>query len=174
MDDLGVIGPAAYAAAYAYLWDDSAALARQLSTFSSASFANLVERADNSLWVAQVDGSIVGFLTMVAGSANPVTSLSNGAEIPRIYLLPGAQGLGLGRQLLDAAIRQARQEQLGHVWLDVMASAQQARRAYQRWGFSELGPKTFSKPVRTGLAEMMVLIKHLDQRDTAVGSNTIG
>jgi ribosomal protein S18 acetylase RimI-like enzyme len=162
IDNLGVIGPAAYAVAYAFLWDDSAALARQLATFSAESFANLLERADTRLWVAEVDRSIVGFLTMVVGSMNPITDLPNGAEIPRIYLLPGAQRLGLGRQLFDSAVRKAREEKLGHVWLDVMASAEHARRAYLRWGFSELGPRTFNKPVKTGFADMMVLIKHLD------------
>jgi ribosomal protein S18 acetylase RimI-like enzyme len=162
IDNLGVIAPAAYAAAYGYLWDDSAALARQLATFSAESFANLLERADTRLWVAQVDRSIVGFLTMVVGSANPITDTPNGAEIPRIYLLPGAQRFGLGRQLLDSAVREAREEKLGHVWLDVMASAEHARRAYLRWGFSELAHRTFNKPVKAGFADMMVLIKHLN------------
>jgi ribosomal protein S18 acetylase RimI-like enzyme len=162
IDKLGVIAPAAYAAAYGYLWDDSTALARQLATFSAESFANLLERADTRLWVAQVDRSIVGFLTMVVGSANPITDMANGAEIPRIYLLPGAQRFGLGRQLLDSAVREAREEKLGHVWLDVMASAEDARRAYLRWGFSELGPRKFNKPVKAGFADMMVLIKHLN------------
>ena len=91
IDNLGVIAPAAYAAAY--LCDDSAALARQIAAFSAEFFANLLERADTRLWVAQVDRWIIGFLTMVVGSANPITDLPNGAEIPRIYLLPGAQGL---------------------------------------------------------------------------------
>jgi ribosomal protein S18 acetylase RimI-like enzyme len=158
---LGIIGPAAYAAVYGYLWDDSAALARQLATFGAEAFAKLLERADARLWVAQLDASILGFLTMIIGSANPITEEANGAEIPRIYLLPGAQRLGLGKQLLNSAIAQARDENLGHIWLDVMASAEHARTAYLKWGFSELGLRKFEKPVKSELAEMVVLIKHL-------------
>jgi diamine N-acetyltransferase len=158
---LGIIGPAAYEAVYGYLWDDSAALARQLATFGAEAFAKLLERADARLWIAQVDASILGFLAMVVGSANPITREANGAEIPRIYLLPEAQRLGLGKQLLNSAIAQARDENLDHIWLDVMASAEHARAAYLKWGFSELGLRTFDKPVKPELADMMVLIKYL-------------
>ncbi|WP_353645447.1 GNAT family N-acetyltransferase [Mesorhizobium sp. WSM2239] len=161
IQSLGIIGPAAYAAAYGYLWDNSAALERQLATFGAEAFAKLLERADARLWIAQADASILGFLTMVVGSANPVTEEANGAEVPRIYLLPGAQRLGLGKKLLSSAIAQARDENLGHIWLDVMASAEHARAAYLKWGFSELGSRKFDKPVKAELADMVVLIKHL-------------
>jgi diamine N-acetyltransferase len=162
VDSLGVIGPAAYAASYGQLWDNSGALAQQLATFSAKAFAQLLSRADVRVWVVEIDKSIVGFLSMIVGSANPTTLEAGGAEIPRIYLLPGAQNRGLGKQLLDAAISQATDENLGHVWLDVMASAGQARRAYLNWGFTEIGARTFGKPVKAGLAEMVVLIKHLN------------
>jgi ribosomal protein S18 acetylase RimI-like enzyme len=158
---LGIVGPAAYAAAYGYLWDKSAALARQLATFGAEAFAKLLERADARLWIAQVDASILGFLTMVVGSANPITEEANGAEIPRIYLLPGAQRLGLGKQLLNSAIAQARDENLSHIWLDVMASAELARTAYLKWGFSEVGVRKFDKPVKAEFADMVVLMKYL-------------
>jgi GNAT superfamily N-acetyltransferase len=65
---------------------------------------------------------------MIVGLPNPISLEPNGAEIPRIYFLPGAQRLGLGRQLLAAAIEQAHDESLTHIWLDVMASADWARR----------------------------------------------
>ena len=70
--------------------------------------------------------------------------------------------MSLGRQLLDCAIAQARDENLGHVWLDVMACADQARRAYLKWGFMELGFKTFNKPVKAGHTDMVVLIRRLN------------
>jgi ribosomal protein S18 acetylase RimI-like enzyme len=98
---------------------------------------------------------------MIADSANPVTDEPNGAEIPRIYLLPGVQGLGLGRRLLDAALLEAGERSLSHVWLDVMASADNARKAYLKWGFSELGAKRFGRPVKAGMADMVVLIRHI-------------
>ncbi len=76
--ELGYVGPAAYAAEYAYLWDDSAALARQLATFSSDAFSQLLERPEARVWVAQVDEAIVGFLTMIIGAVDPIRSKPGG------------------------------------------------------------------------------------------------
>ncbi len=161
VDALAVIGPAAYAASYSYLWDNGSQFAEHLATFGSQAFEEFLARADTELWVAQMEGSIVGFLSMIIGSPNPISHESNGSEIPRIYLLPQVQGSGLGRQLLEAAVTEARERGLGHIWLDVMASADHAKAAYLKWGFSVLGTKMFSKPVRAGYADMVVLIKHL-------------
>jgi len=63
----------------------SAAL--HLASFTSHEFEKLLDRPDARLWVAQIDGLIVGFLTMIIGSANPITGTPRGAEIARIYLL---------------------------------------------------------------------------------------
>ncbi len=162
VEELGYVGPAAYAAEYAYFWDDSVALARHLATFSSDAFSRLIERPQVSVWVAEIDETIVGFLTMIVGSADPIQSRAGGAEIPRIYLLPGVKGHGIGYKLLECAIAHARKDDIRYVWLDVMASARQARSAYIRWGFVELGPTRFSKPVKAELADMIVLAKQLD------------
>lgn len=160
--ELGYVGPAAYAAEYAYLWDDSAALARQLATFNSDAFSQLLQRPEARVWVAQVDEAIVGFLTMIIGAVDPIRSKPGGTEIPRIYLLPAAKGQAIGRKLVEYAITQAKQEGSRYVWLDVMASAEQARRAYLKWGFVELGATRFAKPVKADLAGMIVLAKQLD------------
>lgn len=160
-DELGIVAPAAYIAQYGYLWDDSASLARQLSTLSADAFRQFMERSDTRVWVAQDDGLIVGFLTMVAGSSDPIRNTPQGAEIPRIYLLPTAQGQGLGRQLLDTATDCARDHGIAYVWLDVMATAMHARHAYARWGFIELGSKRFDKPVKPEFADMIVMIRSL-------------
>lgn len=162
-DELGIVAPAAYIAQYGYLWDDSAALARQLSTFSADAFRHSMERSDTRLWVAQDERFIVGFLTMVVGSSDPIRNAPHGAEIPRIYLLPTAQGHGLGRQLLDTAADCARDHGSVYVWLDVMATANHARHAYASWGFIELGSKTFNKPVKPELTDMIVMIRSLQE-----------
>ncbi|TCV66783.1 ribosomal protein S18 acetylase RimI-like enzyme [Neorhizobium sp. R1-B] len=161
VDSLAIIGPAAYAASYSYLWDNGAEFAGHLATFGNRAFEKFLERTDTQLWVAEIDGSIVGFLSMIIGSQNPITREINGAEIPRIYLLPQAQGSGLGKQLHEVAAAEARARELSHIWLDVMASADRAKAAYLKWGFSVLGPRMFSKSVKAGYGDMVVLIKYL-------------
>ncbi len=160
-DRIGIVGPAAYSATYGAFWDNAAALARWLETYGAMAVSVFLGRADTRIWVAEIDGEIVGFLTLVIGSPNPATRETGGAEIPRIYLLPGAQRLGLGRRLVEAAIEEARALGLGHVWLDHMASADHAGRAYRKWGFQPLGTWRFDQPVRAGFEGMRGLILRL-------------
>ncbi len=158
---LGVIAPAAYVAAYAWLWNDVAALSEQLATYSAAAMASFMARPDAAVWLAEAEGAMVGFLTMVAPSPDPILGIQTCAELPRIYLLPGAQRLGLGRLMQEEAVREARRLGFTHVWLDVMDSAPHAIAAYQRWGYKVIGETRFDRKVRSDLAGMLVLHKAL-------------
>ena len=161
IDALGVVGPAAYAEAYAYLWDDPSAFLRQLTTFSAAAFGDLLKRGDARTWVSTLDGEIVGFLTMNPGVADPVTGASGGAEIARIYILGPARRLGIGPRLLAAATEEAVRKGCTYAWLHVMASADRARGAYARWGFVELGRTVFAGGVAAGFADMVVMSRSI-------------
>ena len=98
---------------------------------------------------------------MIVDVVDPIEHRPGGALIPRVYIIGPTQRTGLGRLLLDAAINQAASEGLSHVWLDVMASATAARRAYAKWGFREIGTRQFEKPVKSALSEMVVLLKEV-------------
>ena len=160
--DLGVIGPAAYAAAYHDDWDDAVGFFHQLKTFGADAMVATLARSDARVWIARQDGVGVGFLTMVVGSREPIGQRDGGAEIPRIYLLPGARRGGIGKKLLDAAEAQAKAEGCSYVWLDVMAHAEWAMAAYQRWGFADVGGTTFSGGLALGRSRAMrVMVKEL-------------
>src|SRR5215469_12969414 len=135
---LGIIGPAAYAEAYAYLWDPPGAYSEQLQSFGQRAFEALLTRSDTRVWVGEFAGIMVGFLSMIVGSLDPVEHRPNGAELPRIYILGSAQRIRLGRLLVDTAVKQAAVEGLSYVWLDVMTSADRAWRAYVKWVFTSL------------------------------------
>ncbi len=159
--EIGIIGPASYAAAYAEDWDDPVAFMKQVTTFGQDAVKAFMQRGDARVWIARQDGAAVGFLTMAVGSVDPITRRPNGAEIPRIYLLPMARRGGIGHRLMDAAEAQARSEGLSHVWLDVMAHAPWARAAYERWGFVDIGSQPFVGGIKPGLNEMRVMLKEL-------------
>lgn len=159
--EIGIIGPAAYAAAYYPDWDDPVAFMRQITTFGPEAVRAFMARPEARTWIARQDGVGVGFLTMVLGSNEPLGKRPGGAEIPRVYLLPNARRGGIGRKLMEAAEAQARSEGAAYIWLDVMAHAPWARAAYERWGFIDTGGKTFAGGIRQGLNEMRVLVKEL-------------
>ncbi len=160
--DLGIIGPAAYAAAYHDDWDDAVGFFHQLKTFGADAMLTTLARPEARVWIARQDGAGVGFLTMFVGSLEPIGQRAGGAEIPRIYLLPGARRGGIGKKLLDAAEAQAKAEGCSYVWLDVMEHAEWARAAYERWGFADIGSKVFAGGLRPGRSRTMrVMVKEL-------------
>lgn len=153
--DLGIIGPAAYAAAYHDDWDDAVGFFHHLQTFSEDAFIATLARPDARVWIARQDGVGVGFLTMIVGSSEPINNREGGAEIPRVYLLPGARRGGIGKKLFEAAEEEARAEGCSYLWLDVMEHAEWAKAAYERWGFVDIGGKTFSGGLRPGRSRAM-------------------
>ena len=116
-------------------------------------------RENARIWVAVVEGDIVGFLTMNLGVADPVSGANGGAEIARIYILGPARRLRVGPWLLAAALEEAVTEGCSYVWLHVMASADWARRAYVKWGFEEKGTTLYAGGVRVGFEEMVVMVR---------------
>ena len=160
--ELGVIGPAAYAAAYHDDWDDAVGFARQVIAFGPDAMRAFMARKETRAWIARQDGVGVGFLTLVVGSLEPIASRPKGAEVPRIYLLPGARRGGIGKKLLEQAEAQAKSEGCDYLWLDVMEHAEWARAAYARWGFTDIGGKLFTGGLRPGRSRgMRVLVKEL-------------
>lgn len=154
---LGIIGPAAYAAAYHALWPNAADLARHLCSFGASAVAAFMAQPNGRIWLAEEGGEAIGFLSLLLGSPEPVRKAPGGAEIPRIFLLPGARGKGVGRRLLEPALAAAWAGGADYVWLDAMASADRAIGAYRKWGFAPIGTTRFPKPVHPHLAQMVVL-----------------
>jgi ribosomal protein S18 acetylase RimI-like enzyme len=74
---------------------------------------------DADLWVAEVDGTVAGFMAL------------RGSYLDRLYVLPEAQGRGLGSALL----RQAKALSPGGLQLHTHVQNHQARAVYEHHGF---------------------------------------
>ena len=64
----------------------------------------------------------------------------NACEMKRLYVRPGFQGRGLGRQLTEAILDCARQADYASVLLDTLNEMESARALYQDLGFKEIPP----------------------------------
>jgi diamine N-acetyltransferase len=114
------------------------------------------------VWVAEIDGVPVGFLTMRLNTPDPISGKTGGAALPKIYMLGSARGAGVGRALLDVAEAEAREGGAAYLWLDSMARAEWAWRAYERWGFVRIGEIILDnglKPDRTTLLVMKRILR---------------
>jgi putative acetyltransferase len=102
-------------------------LSREFLTSERESIRNLwLHKAET--WVFEQDGNAVGFLSLI------------GDEVGAIFVLPGMQGNGIGRALMDHAVTLR-----GDLYLDVFEDNAVGRRFYDKYGF-EYEYKHFHEP----------------------------
>ena len=110
--------------------------------------------AGYACWVAEVlsgddpttaAAEPVGFLILllVAGEA----------EILNLAIDPAHRGRGLGREMLEAALDEARERGAARVWLEVRVSNQAAIALYQRSGFTIVARRRGYYATREGARE---------------------
>jgi ribosomal protein S18 acetylase RimI-like enzyme len=90
-----------------------------------------------ALLLAKVDGAIAGCCAL-----RPLDSSDyvNAAEMKRLYVRPAFRGLGLGRQLAEAILDEARMGGYDSVLLDTLDDMDIARAMYEELGFKEIPP----------------------------------
>jgi len=101
---------------------------------STDSLFEVFKMEKSAYFVAEIDGKIVG-----GGGIYPTDGLpGNTCELVKMYLLPEARGIGLGRELLEKCIAAARNYGFGQVYLETMPELKMALRMYEKSGFSYL------------------------------------
>lgn len=94
----------------------------------------LFSHEKSSYFVAEIDGKIVG-----GGGIFPTTGLpADTCELVKMYLVPEARGIGLGREILELCLETARQKGFKKIYLESMPELKQALRVYEKLGFQYL------------------------------------
>ena len=83
--------------------------------------------------IAEEEGRAIGFVFCVLGDRSRKT-----AHVTDIYVRPEARNRGIGRALLAGILDPARSAGLDHVSLEVLISNSDARRLYERLGFTAM------------------------------------
>jgi ribosomal protein S18 acetylase RimI-like enzyme len=88
---------------------------------------------DGALFIAHVDGELAGCVGL--------RPLGGGiGEMKRLYVRPAYRSVGLGKHMVDAVIRSARQAGHRELRLDTLPSMASAQALYRRVGFFEIAP----------------------------------
>jgi putative acetyltransferase len=95
-------------------------------------------RQEGSYYQVAVAGdSIVG-----GAGIFPSAGLPEGTcELVKMYLLPPARGIGLGKKMITSCLEEARKKGYRQVYLETMPELKDALKTYEKFGFSYLnGP----------------------------------
>ena len=90
--------------------------------------ASYGDRGGSFRVVTSIDGDIVG-----CGGLYPIDERQ--AEIRRMYLLPKARGVGIGRKLLEELLSLARERRFERVVLETASVLKEAISLYRKHGF---------------------------------------
>ena len=90
-----------------------------------------------ALLLARVDGMLAGCCAL-----RPMDSSDypNAAEMKRLFVRKAFRGFGLGRQLTEAILDEARRAGYSSVLLDTLDEMEAARALYEDLGFEEIPP----------------------------------
>lgn len=139
------LGLSTYRAHYSGIWSGQG-----LTDYLDAQFdpemikAEMVGHQSQYLFMHH-DGALAGYAKLNFNRPMPVDSSRVGTELQKIYFLPDATGLGLGRQLIAHLLTQADE---GLIWLDVLKSNAGGRRLYERCGFTVAGELPFATDIQ--------------------------
>lgn len=116
-----------HGAIYAREWQYSAEFEALVARIS-ADFLDHFDAARERCWLAEKDGELVGSVFLVKKSKRV-------AKLRLLLVEPRARGLGIGRRLIDACIRFAREAGYRTLTLWTQSELDAARRLYQQAGF---------------------------------------
>ena len=143
-ETLSALSAVTFAAAFADLY-----WPHDLEAFQREAYA--VEKSRRELadpavavWLAERDGVAIGYALAGPSDLPHPDVTPDCGELKRIYILPKAQGSGLGSRLMDEAMAWLLRDGPRRLWIGVWSGNRGARRLYERMGFTKVGEYYFS------------------------------
>jgi len=112
--------------------------AAAIAAVNAAASGDLVERHAGLVYVAEADGSIVGYLALL-NEAHPAVESRNPLQLWQIYVIPAFHGAGIAARLMAAAVEHACRNQHDVIWLGVSEHNVRAIAFYRKHDFNPLG-----------------------------------
>jgi len=115
---------------------------------STDALSELFNTPKSAYFIAEVEDKIMG-----GGGIYPTEDLpSNTCELVKMYLLPEARGMGIGRRLMEKCLETAKLNGFEQVYLETLPELKLAVNVYEKFGFEYLSaPLGNSKHFGCGL-----------------------
>ena len=111
--------------------------------FAPARLAAELANPASEFWFLFLGEELAGYLKVNDAPAQTDLNDPDSLELERIYVRRAHKGKGLGKTLMQHAIRLARERKRAAVWLGVWEKNTEAIGFYQKMGFRETGHHTF-------------------------------
>lgn len=102
-----------------------------------------LDHDESETYLAYVDDVLAGYLKINWGDAQTERKLENAFEVQRIYVLKEYHGQGVGKALLEKALRIAESGNFSWAWLGVWEKNYKAQHFYTQYGFEKFGEHQF-------------------------------
>ena len=113
------------------------------ANYAPAAFARKLADPRQASWLAEREGVAQAYANAGPCVLPHPDACPEHAELHRLYVLRSAQGLGLGRRLLDAALAWMTARGAGPQWLGVWSGNLKAQKLYAAYGFRKVGEYRF-------------------------------
>ncbi|CAG9982771.1 unnamed protein product [Clonostachys byssicola] len=115
-------------------------------SYSKSSIIKDIQDGKKDVFVATNDeNNFLGFAYLTQGNKEPcVETFERTIELQRLYVHPSSHGTGVGRLLGEAVETRAREQGFKNVWLGVWEDNPRAIRAYEKWGYKQVGVHDFA------------------------------
>jgi len=113
------------------------------NSFSTEIQFNELSQPETLFLIAELDDQPVGYAKLKMNSREESIRGTKVIEIERTYAVQEYIGRGVGKELMQACIHEARQKGCDSIWLGVWEKNPRAISFYKKWGFEEVGTHTF-------------------------------
>ncbi len=140
---LSIVGTDSFLAAYGDTSDPHAVAEHIEVEFAPESIAAEMAKPECAYMIALIGESATGLLKLRSNSIPEQLEGRNVLELQQLYVHSDYQGYGIGRALIDAAVRHARTKRYEAIWLQAWSKADWALAFYKRNLFRRVGEIPF-------------------------------
>ena len=136
---LAVLGAVTFYEAY-FETDEPHDIANYITeTYDLAQIESEIEDTNSHFFIAEVNGSAVGFAKLRENSKPECLKDEHTIELHRIYIVERFWRKGIGRKLVDKCLQTAKQKGYKSLWLGTWDANTKAQEFYKKLNFTEAG-----------------------------------
>ncbi len=105
--------------------------------------ATEIARPGSKIWIAEVDGKLVGYAQLLLDAPRPELDGLAATEVNRFYVDPALHGRGIAAAMMSRLMDESRAIGARWIWLAVWSENPRAIAFYRKVGFEKIGEQVF-------------------------------